>query len=141
VSGTATVGCLPHESAIRDFHTAAALEQALRLNPELEDAHHLLSYLYGGRNYVDLALEHQVEEIRIARKFGRRPGESADAYDYRMGFLETDNEKLTRIVQDGQAKYAGASPSLQGDRIALTNLALKLGLGRQALDEILAKTS
>jgi hypothetical protein len=132
---------VPPLAEIRHVQIAAALEQALRLNPELEEAHNQLFFLYGRRNYLDQALEHQVEQIRIARKLGPRPGELADAYDYRMRFLETDNEKLTRIVQDGQAKYAGASPSLQGDRMALTNLALKLGLGRQALDDILAKTS
>jgi hypothetical protein len=134
-------GVLPPLAEIRYVQIAAALEQALRLNPDLEDAHHQLYFLFGQLNFLDQALEHGREDLRLTRRAGRRPGESEEEYADRLEFLQKDTDKLAEIVRDGQAKYASASPSLQGDRLALANMALKLGLGRQAVEGVLWSSS
>jgi hypothetical protein len=139
-NGRLTEKVLPPLVEIRHVQVATALEQALRLNPDLEEAHSRLHFLYGRRNYFDKALEHHREELRLARRAGPRPGESHDEFADRMEFLEKDTAKLAEFVKDAETKYAGALPALQGDRLNQAGMALKLGLGGRALDEVLMKT-
>src|SRR5262249_46295184 len=58
-------GMLPPLVQVRHVQIVTALEQAVRLNPDLEGAHYELKFLYGQRNHLDVALEHQKEELRI----------------------------------------------------------------------------
>src|SRR5262249_7242142 len=67
-------GMLPPLAQVRRVQIATALEQAVRLDPDQEAAHHELAMLYGGQNYLDQALEHQREELRLSRRAGPRPG-------------------------------------------------------------------
>src|SRR5207302_958484 len=83
--------------------------------PDLEEAHHELRFLYGQFNYLDRALEHQKEELRLTRQAGRRPGESAEEFANRLEYLDKDTAKLVELVRDGREKYAAASRSLQGE--------------------------
>jgi hypothetical protein len=138
--GRLTEKVLPLLVEIRHVQIVTALEQALRLNPDLEEAHSQLHFLYGRRNYFDKALEHRQEEVRLARRADRRPDESAEEFADRMEFLDKDTAKLAEFVKEGQAKYAAASPALQGERLTQTDMALKLGLGSQALEGILLQT-
>jgi tetratricopeptide (TPR) repeat protein len=131
---------LPPLYEIRYVQIVTALEEALRLNPDLEDAHYQLYFLYGQRNYLDQALDHGKEVLRLTRRAGRRSGESEEEYADRMEFIQTEVNQTAEIVQDRREKYIAGSPSLQGERMTQTNMALKLGLGRQALDGILLAT-
>src|SRR5262249_11880408 len=88
----------------------------------------------------DLALEHRREELRLTRKAGHRPGESADEFARRLEFYETDTAKLADVVRDGRTKYSAAAGTFQGERLAQADVAFKLGLARQAVDEILLAT-
>jgi hypothetical protein len=136
-------GLLPPLNQMRHVQIATALEQAVRLNPDFEQAHHELAALYGQRKYYDLALEHQREELRLAWPPDRRAGESADEFAARTSrreFLVTDTAKLAEQVRDAREKYAANSRALQGDRLAQADMALKLGLARQAVEEILLAT-
>jgi hypothetical protein len=133
-------GSLPPLSQLRHVQIATALEQALRLDPDLEVAHRELAYLYGERNYLDQSLEHRREEVRLSRRPGAHPGETDEELADRLDFLDKDTAKLVTLVEDRRKIYASASRRLQGDRLAQAGLALSLGLARQALEEILLKS-
>jgi tetratricopeptide (TPR) repeat protein len=136
-------GLLPPLDQVRHVQIVTALEQAVRLNPDFEAAHHELAVLYGQRKYLDLALEHQREELRLAGLLDRRPVESADEFAGRSNRLESlvnDIDKLTEQVRDSHQKYAANSRALQGDRLAQADMALKLGLAQQAVEEVLLAT-
>jgi hypothetical protein len=134
---------LPPLSQVRHVQIVTALEQAVRLNSELEAAHHELAVMYGQRNYLDLALGHQLEELRLTGPAARRSGESADEFAnraYRLDFLLNDTPKLTDLVRDAREKYAANSGALQGERPAQADMALKLGLARHAVEGVLLPT-
>jgi tetratricopeptide (TPR) repeat protein len=130
-------GVLPPLAQLRHAQVVTALEEAVRLDPDLEAAHHELAYLYGERNYLDQALEHRQEELRLSRRAGRRAGETAEEFADRLEAVEKDTAKLVDLVEDRRKKYASASRSLQGDRLAQAGMALRLGLARQATDKVL----
>jgi hypothetical protein len=134
-------GMLPPLNQLRHVQIVTALEQAVRLDPDLEAAHHELAFLYGERNYLDQSLEHRLEEVRLSRRAGRRAGEPAEELTNRLEFLDKDAAKLVELVQDRRKKLASASRALQGDRVAEANTALKLGLARQAANEILLQAN
>jgi hypothetical protein len=133
-------GLLPPLAQLRQVQTVTALEQAVRLDPDLEEAHHQLAFLYGGRNALDRALDHRREELRISRRAGPRPGERAEDFAYRLESLDKDTAKLVTLVEDHRTKFAAAPPSPQGDRRTLAGLALDLGLLRTAVEEVLMQT-
>src|SRR5205807_433765 len=110
---------------------------ALRLDPDLEVAHRELANLYGERNYLDQALDHSREELRLSRRAGQRPGETVDEWADRLESLEKDTAKLVELVQEQRKKYASGARALQGERLTQASMALTLGLARQATDEVL----
>jgi hypothetical protein len=128
---------LPPLAKLRHVQIATALEQAVRLDPDLEAAHHELAYLYGERRCLDQALEHRREEVRLSRRAGRRPGETDEEFALRLEEIDKHAAKLLEEVQDLRQAYAAGSGTLQGDRRAEAEMALRLGLTRQAADEIL----
>jgi tetratricopeptide (TPR) repeat protein len=128
---------LPPLAELRHVQIVTALEEALRLDPDLEAAHHELAYLYGERHYLDQALAHRREELRLGRRAGRRRGETDEEWADRLDLLEKDTAKLVELVQEGRKTYAASSPALQGERVQQANMALTLGLPRQALEDIL----
>jgi tetratricopeptide (TPR) repeat protein len=137
---SAGTNALPPLLQLRHIQIVAALEQALRLDPELEAAHHELAFVYGERNQLDIALEHRREEVRLSRRAGPRPGETAQDAAYRLELLDQDTAKLEEIVRVLKERFAAGSRALEGDRVQQANAALRLGLTRQAVDDILALT-
>ncbi len=136
-------GLLPPLVQLRHIQIVTALEQAIRLDPDLPDlegAHHELANLYGQINYLDQAFVHQQEELRLTRKAGPRPGETADDFAYRVEYLETDIGKLEKSLRERRDSFAARSRTLEGGRLAQASLALSLGLARQALEESLLPT-
>ncbi len=131
------LGQLPPLAQMRDIQVVTALEQALRLDPDLEQAHSELAYLYGERNYLDVSLEHRREEVRLSGQAGRRRGETDEEYASRLEFLNKDTDKLVDLVQARRKTFAAGSESFQGDRVAKAGMALKLGLARVAADDVL----
>jgi tetratricopeptide (TPR) repeat protein len=134
-------GLLPPLAQLRHVQIVTALEQALRLDPDNEAAHHELALLYGEANFLDQSLEHRHEELRLSRRSGPRPGEDADVFADRIDLLEKDTAKLEALVNDKRRVYKKNEPSLQGERLPMATLALKLGLARLATDEVLLPTS
>jgi len=133
-------GLLPPLADLRHVQVATALEQAVRLDPDLEEAHHQLHDLYGERNYLDQALEHRLKEVQLSRRAGPRPGEEAEVAADRLETLEKDTAKLVELVEDRRKTYASASRALQGERFEQARLALRLGLARLAAEEVLLKS-
>jgi tetratricopeptide (TPR) repeat protein len=131
---------LPPLAALRYVQIATALEEAVRLDPNLESAHHELAALYGGRNFIDQALEHQREEVRLSKRAGARPGETADELADRFEFLDKDLAKIEELVQFRHQQFAAAARTLKGGPVAQAQLALRFGLGRHALEGILLST-
>jgi tetratricopeptide (TPR) repeat protein len=134
-------GLLPPLAQLRHVQIVTALEQALRLDPDLEDAHRELAYLYGESNSLDQSLEHRREEIRLTRKAGPRPGETKQDFNYRLEPSEKELARQVELVDLNRKKYASISRSPQGDRVMLARRVLsELGLAKLAADEILLTT-
>jgi hypothetical protein len=130
-------GLLPPLAQLRYVQIVNALEQAVRLDPDLEVAHHELAFLFGERNYLDQALEHRQDEVRLSRRAGPRSGETDEERADRLELLEKDTAKLEQLVQERRLAFANAPTTLQGGRLAQAGNAVRMGLGRKALDEIL----
>jgi hypothetical protein len=128
---------LPPLAQLRQVQIVTALEQALRLNPNLEAAHEELAHVYGERNCLDVSLDHLREELRLSRRVGPRRGEPAARYSLRMEAMQKDEAKLVKMVEDGRKAYANSPRSPQGDRVAQARFALNQGLVRTALEEVL----
>jgi tetratricopeptide (TPR) repeat protein len=132
-----SAGLLPPLAYLRYVQIVTVLEQAVRLDPDLEAAHHELAYLYGERNHLDRALEHRREETRLSRQAGQRAGETAEEWADRLKLLDRDITLLEEQVRKTRQTYAAGSRTLQGHRLAEAGMALKLGLVQKAADEIL----
>jgi hypothetical protein len=130
---------LPPLADLRHVQVATALEQAVRLNPDLEEAHRQLHDLYGAGNFLDQALEHRREQVRLRRQSGPWPGQSAEEWLDDLDALERDTAKLVELVADRRKKYAAASRAVQDDRFEQARLALRLGLVRVAVEDVLLK--
>jgi hypothetical protein len=136
---------------LRDVQIATALRQALMRNPDLEAAHEFLADLFlehhyydfaesrysKDSDYCDAALVHRQAQLRLAQRAGRRPGEDADANKRRMDDLSKQVDSLDKFVKDHKEVYAIRSRQLGDDALKKAELSLQLGLGAQALDDIL----
>ncbi len=133
-------GVLPPLTQLRNVQILTALEQAVRLDPNLEAAHHELAHLYGEHQYLDLALGHLREELRLSRRAGARAGESAAEYAYRLELMERDAVRLEEEITKRRKAFTAQSRPLQGDRLKLARMAMDLRLPGMALHEILLPT-
>ncbi len=118
---------------------ASALEQAARLDPDSLDAHQLLADLYREQGYLDAALEHRHEEIRLAHRIGRR-GEDQQTFATRLQRLEQRTCTLEGVVQERQKRFASLPISVTQPR-ERAMAAVDLGLARMALDNVLLPAS
>jgi tetratricopeptide (TPR) repeat protein len=136
-SERATSGLLPPLAVVRYVQIVTALEHALRCNPDLVLAHQLLVDLYLERQFLDAALEHRLEELRLSRKMGPRAGEAATNFAARVEQTEKAADELEKVVLDHKTEFALRSRSMLGDPVRQARLALELGLARQAADDVL----
>jgi hypothetical protein len=134
-------GLVPPLAQLRGIQLIAALEVAVRLDPDLEPVHHELAYLYGEQSAFDQALAHRLEEMRLARRGGPGPGETEEEQADRLELLDRDTVKLEELVQRRRQTFDSGSPTLEGNREEEARMALKLGLLRHAADQVLLKTN
>jgi tetratricopeptide (TPR) repeat protein len=127
-------------SMVRHVQIVSVLEEAVRLNPDLEAVHHALAKVYSERRYLDMALEHRRAEQRVVVRAGPRPRESAEEFTQRADQLEKLVRDLEEAVQNRQNELVVRSPSMIDDPLARAQLALGLGLAKQALDDVLLKS-
>ena len=117
---------------LRHVQATSALERAVALAPDLEVAHALLVRIYSQRGMNDAALHHQRERVRIASL--KRPEGDAAAW---LRQLREEVEASEAVVQDGRSQLALRSQGLGNAPLARANIALRLGLPRTAIDDVL----
>jgi hypothetical protein len=124
---------------LRRVQIATALHQALIVDPNLEPAHQLLANLHTEHGYLDVALYHRREQLRLARRTGPLRQEEAPAFDRRLRQMDQQVGDLERAVQSGHKAWAFASRTrTTTDPLANAEAALRLGLAQTALDEVLS---
>lgn len=129
---------LPTLASIRRAQTLAALEQATRLRPDLDQAHDLLAQYYYEAGQMDRALDHLRARLRIAKEEARKNGSNASVDERRIA-LESGVEQMESIVQRSLKIYDAnavgmTDPSQVLDR---ARLACRYGLTRKALEMLL----
>jgi tetratricopeptide (TPR) repeat protein len=130
----------PLLSMMRHVQIVAALEEALRLNPDLEAVHRALATVYLERQYLDAALEHLRAEQRLVLRAGQRARETADEFAQRTNLLDQRVRELEEAVHNRQNEMAIRAASVTTDPLGRAQLALSFGLTRQALDDVLLKS-
>jgi hypothetical protein len=127
---------LPMLAWLRQVQRIYAVTKAISLRPKLEAAHGKLAAIYQELNYLDLALKHRQEQLRLAQKAGRDPGETAKEYERRIEAIGNSVKHQEDHVKKAQNEYELA----QGDRKGIRSkaeLALRLGLAGQARDMLM----
>jgi tetratricopeptide (TPR) repeat protein len=136
---------------LRHIQIATALENALRRDPNSLHslrAHEELAMLYAGRfppflnpPFLDAALEHRRAILHLLRRIGPVPGEAADAFARRLREGERNIQELERAVSDRKNEFSLRTRSLGSEPYRKAELALRMGLGRLALEDVLMPTS
>lgn len=131
---------LPALDFLRQVQAVTALSRALELDPDLAPAHAALVQRYAGftqygqQGFLDLALRHQRELLRILKN-GHAPQESAADYKHDVQALEKTVSQLQQAVTDKQNQYEVRSAKMPV--LQKAQLALSLGLAEQALNVLL----
>jgi hypothetical protein len=125
---------------LRYVQMVTALERAVALDPDCEPAHRLLATIYRQRGHLDSALEHCQQEARLARGAGPGLRERREDYEARLRGSEELAAALQRAVQERRGEFARLSASGLADPRKLAQAALRLGLARQALVDVLVPT-
>jgi hypothetical protein len=142
-------GSLLPLTQLRHIQIAVALENALRRNPDLGAAHAALVNLYlnGPRGFrdspngfLDAALDHLREQVRLTRRDGPLSGESAQAFAVRLNELERVAGELERRVGDLRNTFVLESQKIGTEPYRKAQLALRMGLARLAVDDVLEQS-
>jgi hypothetical protein len=122
---------LPDLRRLRQGQAAAALRQALQLQPDLAQAHASLSDLYLKMHLDDLALDHLGEQVRLARNRLASPAERPEEWSARVGRLEKQLQNQEERVKRARDIFETNAANLRiADR---AQKALENGLGGKAL--------
>jgi hypothetical protein len=145
------LGLLPPLAELRHIQIAVALENALRCDANSQNAwraHEELAILYEGRYppflnppFLDAALDHRQTALRLARLIGPGPGEDAHAFASRLKENERKIQDLNRFVRDRKNEFTLRTRNLGSEPYRKAELALRMGLARLALDEVLMPSS
>ena len=76
--------------------------------------------------------------MRIVRRNGPGPGESADAFNERLANLLAQADRVEALVQDAENRYLIRTIALSGEPLARARIAEELGLHQKAIDVLLA---
>jgi tetratricopeptide (TPR) repeat protein len=137
--GPANERSLPPLGMLRQVQIATALENAVIAQPGLLKAHDTLALVYLEQGFLDAALAHFQAVLDITRRAGRQLNESPDAFATRITKLESQAKDLERKVQDSQNKFVSRVGEVGDNVLSKANLALRLGLARHALENVLDK--
>ncbi|HEX5270565.1 MAG TPA: hypothetical protein VFW33_08775 [Gemmataceae bacterium] len=130
---------LPDLIDLRRIQTLAALEQAVLLRPDLDEAHALLAQLYAEAGQNDRALAHLRARLDLADREAAGEGPRArEAADRRLA-VRVAVEQTEAKVKTGEAVYAANADGLGGPSRVLerARLALRQGLAEKALQMLL----
>lgn len=134
------LGGLPPLAELRSIQIAVALENALRRDPNSLAAHRELALLYQSRNFLDVALDHQRAVVQLLRRAGPR-GEDPDAFARSLEQIERGVHALDRQVSDLRNEFKLKSRNLGSEPYHKAQLALRMGLARLALEDVLMSSA
>jgi tetratricopeptide (TPR) repeat protein len=130
---------LPELSGVRRVQVLTALEQAVLLRPDLDEAHALLAQIYAEGKQLDRALEHLRARLRIADGEAAGHGPSARAAADRQRAVRAAVDATEAQVHRSEAIYASNVEGLSGPSKVLerARLAQRHGLSQKALEMLL----
>jgi len=123
---------------LRLVQTTAALTQSIIHGPNTAAARETLAAVLTRRNALDLALRHSGEALRLMRRAGQLPGESAEAFADRIHKHATAHEELEAAVFNAENRFLVRSFGLSGDPLLRAKIAAEQGLPQKAIDVLLA---
>ena len=132
---------LPMLSALRQAQRMVALDHAVKLEPDFENAHAALAEEYERLSYppqgfLDLALHHRSEQLRVLEANGPGRNEELEEYEARRKWLVERKEILESAVNRGRDEYELGEVTKTNMR-AKAEFALLKGLGGKARDDLL----
>jgi tetratricopeptide (TPR) repeat protein len=126
---------MPELIQLRRAQASAALNQAVALKPDLAQAHLNLFGLSQEMGYLDLALKHFRDYMKLAHEAGPPPGVSAEFFHEQEAQFQKTLARMSKAVQDRDASYAKEASGVRVlDRAAMAS---KMGLAGKALDLLL----
>jgi hypothetical protein len=140
----AWVGRMRPLAVLRHVEMVTALQHALTIQPDLAVAHGELGQLYveysaysqSGLGFLDLALKHRTQQLKLVQDAGPRLGELDKDYEDRVKELEKLVKDLEKGVQAQQNQYEVRSANISKP-YPKARMALEYGLADQALNELL----
>lgn len=121
---------------LREAQAAFAFRKALLADPSLDLAHYSLAYVYSQMRLIDLEASHLRNGWKINQKRGAPPGAPAQRWQDRQA---ADDSRIRRAEGQVTSRLSAYATEKTGkSAIERARLALDMGLGKQALDELLA---
>jgi tetratricopeptide (TPR) repeat protein len=129
---------LPEIATLRRTQALCALEQAVLLRPDLDEAHALLAQLYSEEGELDRTLDHLRARLRVAEHEASKGGPAAPAAQ-RQAALQADVKALEGPVRRAQDIYEANTQGKTDPStvLARAQLAARHGLSRKALELLL----
>jgi tetratricopeptide (TPR) repeat protein len=132
-------GMLPRLAALRQAQILTALEQAVLLRPDLDQAHALLVGLYYEQGQMDRCLDHLRARLRLAEQAAKGGGPEPDATAGRRAALQEGVESMEKLLERSEKTYRANLPGKTDPSKVLqrAQLAARSGLSRKALEMLL----
>jgi hypothetical protein len=119
---------------LRQIQVASALLQAVIANPDTAGGHEALAGLSGERGFLDLAVRHRRQLVRLTRSAGPAPGETAEAFADRRARLTATLEEAENALQDAENRFLVRTYGMAGDPLGRARVAAGLGLPARAIN-------
>jgi hypothetical protein len=130
----------PELREIRVAQICGALQQAVRLNPDLIEAHDLLANVYQEMGYIDLVARHRREQLRCmqeGRDAGRRSGEEyAKVLQQLEQLVPTLEAEVQKRKDRFEVSHSKGPPSQQARWALEVRSDPPFGLAETALDAL-----
>jgi tetratricopeptide (TPR) repeat protein len=112
---------------LRYTQAVTAFHQALKIQPDLPEAHWSLALLYRHRGWEDLSLKHQKEYLRLTRASGPAHGESEQAFSAHITGLQNSLQQREEMLQQVEAKVRASIANMRVIDQASTAFQARLG--------------
>ncbi|MCX7700247.1 MAG: hypothetical protein N2039_05175, partial [Gemmataceae bacterium] len=116
------------------------LETALSLEPGSIVAHRMLANLYTERGFLDAAYVHRQSEVELLRSLGPSAEESREDHEQNLEAATKRLREMEKQLQERENQYVVQVGNLASRPYEQAQTALRLGLARKALDDVLLKS-